>query len=291
MKTTTITKITKTDSDNQLIKLWLSTNKSKTTQSTYKTVVKQFLNFIGKKLIGTITLEDMINWREYLESKYKPATVRGKLAAIKSLLTFGHKIGYLKANVGLAIAASKIQGKNNLTQRYLPKSDLDRFFSAIDNQQHKILFSLIFGCGLRISEALSLTWEDISYNSRGRLKITVFGKGKKTRVVLVPKKLDSLVLRLKKINLNKSDRDPIFQSRSGKRIDRTRAHRLIKKYLAKAGLNTKASCHWLRHSFATIALENGCDLHLLQRTLGHSSLAITSIYLHANPDKCASDYI
>jgi integrase/recombinase XerD len=84
--------------------------------------------------------------------------------------------------------------------------------------------------------------------------------------------------------------DAVFLSCRGAGIKHTRLHYIIKKASREAGISEKASSHWLRHSHATEAIEPDCDLHLLQLSLGHSSLAVTSKYLHARPDQSSSEF-
>ena len=144
----------------------------------------------------------------------------------------------------------------------------------------------MFVCGLRVSEVCNLTWNDLKPNGDvGQLN--VFGKGSKTRTVLIPADLEHQLS-----HLPKSDRcNNIFTSRTGRKLTRTAIHYRIKKAAENAGINEKVSSHWLRHSHATCAIENGCDLHLLQQSLGHSSLAITGKYLHARPNQSSSQFV
>jgi integrase/recombinase XerD len=79
-------------------------------------------------------------------------------------------------------------------------------------------------------------------------------------------------------------------SDNGAGIKHTRLHYIVKEASREAGISEKVSSHWLRHSHATGAIERGFDLHLLQQSLGHSSLAVTSKYLHARPDQSSSQF-
>ena len=85
--------------------------------------------------------------------------------------------------------------------------------------------------------------------------------------------------------------EAIFASRSGQRLDRMRGHRIIKAAAQEAGITPAISAHWLRHAHATAAIERGCELHLLQQSLGHASLAVTSKYLHARPERGSSEFV
>ena len=83
----------------------------------------------------------------------------------------------------------------------------------------------------------------------------------------------------------------MFSNRYGKRLSTRAVNVLIKKAAKRAGVTEKVSAHWFRHAHASHSLEAGCDLPLLQQSLGHSSLAVTSVYLHVHPDRSSSQYI
>jgi integrase/recombinase XerD len=138
----------------------------------------------------------------------------------------------------------------------------------------------MYGCGLRVSEALGITWADLH-----RGKVTVLGKGNKTRVVLVPDSIWQLLLELPRLG------EYVFSARGDRPLDRTYIHRKLKKLAEKAGVNPQVSTHWLRHAHASHAIEAGCNLRLLQQSLGHSKLETTEKYLHVNPHDGSSRFI
>ena len=273
---------TNASTDNQVIVMWLS-GKASTSQVTYTSAVKQFLSFVGKGL-KEVVLEDFQMWASSLEMRYNPNTVKLKVNTIKSLLSYGQKIGYLQFNVGSAVTAPK--PKDTLSQRILALEDVKALIGAAQTQRDRTLLALMYGCGLRVSELCGLTWDDLQPRDDGG-QATVYGKGSKTRVVLIP-----VVLWQRLMSLSRSaSTDAVFVSRTGRALERTMVHRIIKDCASRAGVSEKASSHWLRHSHATHAIEGGCDLHLLQQSLGHSSLAITSKYLHARPDQGSSQFV
>lgn len=139
---------------------------------------------------------------------------------------------------------------------------------------------------MRISELVGLNWSD--FQSTGEaIAVTIFGKGHKTRTLLITHQLWK---ELKQLPL--SDRtEAVFLSRFGNRLDRHAIHRLIKKAVEKAGINPHTSAHWLRHAHACHSLSNGAGIELLMKSLGHSSLAVTSRYLHIKPSECTSKFI
>jgi integrase/recombinase XerD len=119
--------------------------------------------------------------------------------------------------------------------------------------------------------------------------VTVFGKGSKTRVVLLPNTIWRELLRFRQ---GAALDAPVFPSRrGGGHLDPSAIERIVQRAARRAGLEGKVSPHWLRHSHATHALERGAPIHLVAATLGHSSVATTGRYLHARPTDSSSRYL
>jgi integrase/recombinase XerD len=158
---------------------------------------------------------------------------------------------------------------------------------GVKNERDRLMLSLMYGCGLRVSEVINLTWNDLRAHGDGG-KATVFGKGSKTRVVLIPDKLWRTVKEFEKYHrVNQW----VFVSRNDNKMERSVVHRMIKRACKRAGIDERASAHWLRHSHASHSLEAGCNLRLLQQSLGHASVTTTERYLHISPDAGSSQFI
>jgi integrase/recombinase XerD len=276
--------VTRASNDSQMVKLWLNT-KAASSQQTYSSAVNQFLAWVNKPL-REVMLEDVQSWVQALSKFYKPNTVKVKLNSVKSLLGFAQKVGYLQFNVGAATKAPK--AKQTLANRILSEGEVLKLIDAAQPGRDKTMLKLIYATGIRVSEAIGLTWSDLSAKGNGG-QATIYGKGSSTRVVLIPAKLWSEVMALQAITSDKSD--AVFQSRTGKHLDRVRVHRIVKAAAQRAGIDAKASSHWLRHSHATHAIERDCPLHLLQQSMGHSSIAVTGVYLHSRPDQGSSQFL
>ena len=272
--------LTRAESDTQLVYVWLG-DKSPTTSVSYSSIVTGFFDFINKPLCE-VQIEDLQLWQRRLQLTARPSTVANKIRAIKSLFSYGVKIGYLETNIGSYIKCPRV--KEKLAERILPESDCLKLIEATSSERDRALLCLMYGCGLRVSEVCSLTWGDLQPASDGG-KCTVFGKGSKTRVVLVPSNVWQLLMRLPKII------DAVFVSRTGRPLERTMVYKIVKQCAKRAGISEKASCHWLRHSHASHAIASGCNLRLLQQSLGHSKLETTERYLHINPNQGSSQFI
>ena len=165
--------------------------------------------------------------------------------------------------------------------KYLTLEQSTELLRAVDgpNQKRDFAILMIFlNCGIRRSELVGLNLSDV-YEDRLR----VVGKGNKERIVYMgsscKKAIDAYLVERKKIVL--TDNRALFGSRDHNRISVSAVHRLIKKHLSEAGLDsTQFSAHKLRHTAATLMLSNGVDVRTLQEVLGHEHLNTTQIYTH-----------
>jgi integrase/recombinase XerD len=277
-------KVTNASCDRDLILIWLG-GKSNTTQVSYNSTVTKFIEFIAKPL-SEVKLEDLQLWERGLKARFKLTTVANKVLVIKSLFSFGVKTGYLAFNVGSFLKTPK--AKETIAERILDVSDVRGLIKyGVKNERDRLMLSLMYGCGLRVSEAIGLTWNDLRSHGDGG-KATVFGKGSKTRMVLIPDKLWQQVKEFEKYHrVNQY----VFISRHHNQMERSVVHRMIKRACKRAGIDPRASAHWLRHSHASHSLEAGCNLRLLQQSLGHASVTTTERYLHISPDAGSSQFI
>ncbi len=276
--------ITNAESDREIILLWLG-DKSATTQISYRSTVSKFLEFIAKPL-AEVKLEDLQLWERGLKARFKDTTVANKVLVIKSLFSFCVRVGYLTMNVGSFLKTPK--AKETIAERILDVESVKGLIKyGVKNQRDRLMLSLMYGCGLRVSEVIGLTWNDLRPHGDGG-KCTVFGKGSKTRVVIIP---SWLWLQLKEFEKFYRVNQWVFVSRNENQMERSVVHRMIKRACKRAGIDERASSHWLRHSHASHSLEAGCNLRLLQQSLGHASVTTTERYLHISPDAGSSQFI
>ena len=154
--------------------------------------------------------------------------------------------------------------------------------SKWEGQRNKAIIEVLFSCGLRVTELISLSLALLSLEEG---YIRVRGKGSKERLVPIPPRaIKELKLwfmdRNLMTNIKKGHEDYVFLNRRGSMITRTMILIMIKKQAATAGIKKTISPHTLRHSFATALLEGGADLRVIQAMLGHESISTTQIYTH-----------
>jgi len=275
-----------TTGDAQLVDLWLALKTSPHTRRAYSADVGRFLNF-ARKPLAAVTLADLQAWTAGLgQGRLRPATQNRALTAVKSLLSFAHETGYLPLNVGVALKLRP--NRETLAQRILPESDIARLIEAAAPGRDRILLKLLYASGVRVSELCGLKWADAAPRSEGG-QITVFGKGGKTRTVLLKQSMWDQLIALK--GGAESDR-PIFASRrGGGPLDPSQVRRIVYAAAEKAGFDRKISPHWMRHAHASHALDRSAPIHLVQATLGHASVSTTGRYLHARPAESSSLYL
>ena len=268
------------NSDAQAIGLWLH-GRSPHTQRAYRSDVGHFLVFVGKPL-PQVTLGDVQAFADSLLG-LSPASRARTLSAVKSLLSFCHRLGYTPVDVGQAVRLPAIRG--TLAARILSEGDVQRMLALEPAPRNRALLRLLYGAGLRVSELCALTWRD-AQDRDGAGQITVMGKGGKTRAVLL-----STDTWRELGTLRGADDAPVFPSRNVGHLDPSQVRRIVKAAARRAGITAPVSPHWLRHAHASHALDRGCPIHLVQATLGHASVATTGRYLHARPTDSSSRYL
>lgn len=177
------------------------------------------------------------------------------------------------------------------TGRKLPDTlsveEIDSLIGAIDlasneGERNRAMLETLYGCGLRVSELVSLKISDLFFDE-GFIKIT--GKGNKQRFVPIGNTAQKYINLYKDtirthLNIKKEFGDTLFLNRRGRQLTRAMVFTIINNLALKIELNKKISPHTFRHSFATHLLENGADLRSIQLMLGHESITTTEVYLH-----------
>jgi integrase/recombinase XerD len=272
--------------DAKLVELWLSMKTSPHTRRAYAADIARFLAFVAKSL-SWVTLADLQAWADHLgQGSLKPASQNRALTSLKSLLSFAQETGYLPFNVAAAIKLRP--NRDTLAQRILEESEVARLIEATPSGRDRVLLKLLYVSGVRVSEACGLKWCDALPRQEGG-QITVFGKGGKTRTILIKPKVWQQLLTIKGEAMAA---DPIFRSRKGGgALDVSQVRRIVYAAARRAGLEQKVSPHWMRHAHASHALDRSAPIHLVQATLGHASVSTTGRYLHARPTESSSFYL
>ncbi len=270
------------DDDGHMLRVWLARSSSSNTRRNYEREARRFLTHVGRPL-ATVRMGDL---QEYIASRPgSSATVALSTAALKSLFAFAQEVGYLRFNIGAAVKVPPI--KNTLAERIMTEGDALLMIRQEPSLRNRMLLTVLYGGGLRISEVCGLRWRDLVARDEAG-QATVYGKGGKTRMVLLSVATWKVLEALRDVSLADA---PVFLSRKGGALDPSAVHRIVKAAAVRAGLPANVSAHWLRHAHASHALDRGAPIHLVQATLGHASVATTGRYLHARPSESSARFL
>jgi site-specific recombinase XerD len=163
----------------------------------------------------------------------------------------------------------------------LTKDEVKRLMSIIQSKKSKLMVSLMYACGLRVSELLSLKIQDIDFNDR--VGFTRQSKGKKDRAFNIPEFIFKELEEQSK-SQQAEGKEFLFTGPKG-RLSSRNLQKIVRQAAKNAGINKPVHCHTLRHSFATHLLESGTDIRLIQELLGHEDLSTTQIYTHVSREE------
>ncbi len=240
-------------------------------------------NNIDKNPIN-ITEEEVQLFIYSVSKEVNPRSQARIISGLKSFFSYLIFEDYRSDNPMELIETPKIGRKLPDT---LSIQDIDALIDAIDlskkeGERNRAMLETLYGCGLRVSELISLKISDLFFEE-GFIKIT--GKGNKQRFVPIGKATEKYISIYKNeirthLPIQKGHEDTLFLNRRGRQLTRAMIFTIIKDLAVKIGLNKAISPHTFRHSFATHLLENGADLRSIQLMLGHESITTTEIYVH-----------
>ena len=235
------------------------------------------------------------------------------ISAVKSLLTFGHRIDLLPRDVGKAVRFRRFG--NDIADRILTEEEARAVVAPTDEPRDRVLLSLAYSSGMRVSELVGLRWGDLHDDPAGGGRITVRGKGKHLRHIHVmpdvwtgirslpripspgqfmgplPGSADDMAPVQHRPNGSLDPGAPVFRVRSGTRLGAKQVYNIVSKAARVAGIGRNVTPHWFRHSNASHALDNGAPIHVVAASLGHKSIMTTMRYLHAKPGVSTGAYI
>ncbi len=252
------------------IELKISKNSEYTIRN-YLTANKNLIEFLEKEP-NEITSEDIRQYMAEELSDKSSSSIILFLAAIK----FAHQ-SIFQSNPTATIKRPKKEKHLPIT---LSKEEVKKLFKEIKTEKSKLMASLMYACGFRVSELINLKISDLNFPEK--IGHIIQSKGNKDRVFNIP---NFLVDDLKHFveQQQKNNEEFLFTGRAGKLSTRN-LQKIISSASKRAGLRN-IHCHTLRHSFATHLLESGVDIRKIQKLLGHSSIATTELYTHVSTEE------
>ncbi|MHA1128120.1 MAG: tyrosine recombinase XerC [Alphaproteobacteria bacterium] len=267
----------------------------------YRRDVSGFLGFLGnhlgapagKSALAAVTISDMRAWMAF--ERNRGLSARSLARALSAVKSFYRWLGEAFKIEAAAVTATRAP---KLKQRLPRPVSSDAAMALIDTVeiQHEnpwiaardvAVVTLLYGCGLRISEALSLTRADHPLPEVLRIN----GKGDKTRIVpVLPAARQAVAEYLRLCPHTPPPDGPLFVGLRGKQLNPRMVQKVVEKSRLQLGLPATATPHALRHSFATHLLEAGGDLRSIQELLGHASLSTTQAYTAVNQARLMEVY-
>jgi integrase/recombinase XerD len=256
--------------------------------SSYTLDIKKLVHWLDENIIEispiSISEETLQQFIYHIAKTVNPRSQSRIISGLRGFFKYLIFENYRKSNPMELMESPKIGRKLPDT---LSTSEINTLIAAIDlsspqGERNRALLETLYGCGLRVSELITLKISDLFFDE-GFIKVT--GKGDKQRFVPIG---DATI---KYINLYRNEirihqdihpiaKDTIFLNRRGKPLTRAMIFTIVKRLAIKAGIKKTISPHTFRHSFATHLLENGANLRAIQQMLGHESITTTEVYTH-----------
>ena len=247
---------------------------------------------VDLEFVASVTLTDIYGYMTYLSrdriqhqnsrnSDYglNAASRARKIATIRSFYNYlTNKMHLLRENPVKDIDSPKLQKS---LPKYLTLDESLTLLDAVDGKNQErdyCILTLFLNCGLRISELVGLNLNDIQEDA-----LRILGKGNKIRIIYLNEACQDALKRYLEVRrpIQGRDANALFLSSRNERISRSMVHAMVKKRLSEAGLDSaQYSSHKLRHTAATLMLQNGVDVRAVQEVLGHDHLNTTEIYTH-----------
>jgi len=249
--------------------------------------LKKFSDFLSSynKDILSATQDDIQQFLNFEKNKKKNSsrTMARSLAAIRQFYNF---VSDKMEEIDNPTAKIESPHVEKTLPDFLSIQEVNLLFSSISENdiyelRDKTIFELLYSCGLRITEAIEIVYNNVDFENS---LIRVIGKGNRERLAPIGEEAKRLLG--KYLNESRSaisgkrESEYLFISKKGSKLNRKSAWRLLKNYVARTKIRKNITPHTLRHSFATHLIENGADLRAVQELLGHMDISTTQIYTH-----------
>ena len=252
----------------------------------------EFLSNHGIYNVRDITSDDIKEFLKERGDTESTSTLAHNLTVIKNFHKYLIKENIVREDSSLFISRPKLRKK---LRRSLTVEEVDLLLdiplSTPFDYRNKAMLELMYGAGLRVSELVSLTVNQVDLENG---MIRIMGKGRKEREIPIGEYgVYYLKLYLEcrgQLIKHHHQEEALFLNNHGKQITRQGFFKILKELLLEKGLNPDVSPHTLRHSFATHLLSHGADLRSIQEMLGHSDISTTKIYTHVSDEKVTEDY-
>ena len=252
-----------------------------------------FLEGLGNPEPESLSRAQVSDYILLLKQAYARRTIRRRFSALNSFFRFLLAKGEIRRH---PLAGFDLPQLDKNLPGVLSIAEIKSLLAAPDpettlGERDKVMFEVLYGAGLRVSELVGLELQQINFNLG---VITVIGKGNKERIIPLPlpiiRNLRDYIGKGRQKLLKGQSSTFLFLNRSGKPLSREGFWKTIRRYARKAGITQEVYPHLLRHSFATHLLSGGADLRIVQTLLGHADLATTQIYTQVDAERLKEVY-
>lgn len=261
----------------------------------YEIDIDRYINYLKLNKIDIFKIEykNVLDYISYLKKNHKSTSINRSISSIRTYYNYLIKNNYTNSNPFKIINGMK---KEKKLPEYFKYNEYVELVNSIDINsnlgiRNKCIFEVLLCTGCRCNELVDIKLDDINLNEK---EIKVLGKGNKERIVYLGSyAIESIekYLSIRNEILGKKDNNYLFINHLGDKLTTRGIRDIIDKILLKSSNNMKITPHTFRHSFATMLLNEGCDLKSVQELLGHVSLSTTSIYTHVSNEELKRVYL
>ena len=266
------------------------------TEKNYELDLFKYFEYLDKNNLNYLIVKykDVSNFTLFLaKQNYKSTTINRIDSSIRSFYNYLELEEKINGNPFKAASNLKVPKR---LPNYFKYDEYLTMISVIDKDDYeyrnRLILEMLFATGLRVSELSNIKIKDIDFSER---EIKIMGKGSKERFVFYNKEcaivLDSYLKECRSKLLNSKDSEYLFINHLGDKLTDRGIRLIIDKIVKKSCIKSKVSPHTFRHTFATMLLNEGCNIKSVQELLGHSSLGTTGIYTHLTNDEVRLAYM
>lgn len=272
-------------------------NYSDYTECNYELDIEKYEEYLDKfnKNFKSIKYKDVLDYDKYLKevANLKATSINRHLSSLRSFYNYLEREGVIKSNPFKLVSGPK---KEEHLPNYMKYSEFETMINLCEDTpldiRNRALLETLFATGARIGELINININDIDFVNR---EVKVLGKGNKERICYLNEhacnSLENYINNSREILLGKHKSNRLFINHIGGNLTTRGVRDIIDNIVKKSALNIKVTPHTFRHTFATMLLNEGCDLKSVQELLGHANLSTTSIYTHLTNDYIKDIYL
>jgi site-specific recombinase XerD len=242
------------------------------TADSYEWAINNLIKFTGDIKVCELTLEHLIGWRHHVDGHLSTNAVNVCSYRIRKFIVYWNQ--HCK-DVNINTDDFLIPKKQTKLPNYLTKAQLNRVYEACRGSRERLIVSMLYSTGIRVSELCAIKLSDIQ-----EYTLLIHGKNNRERNVFLDKETKRNID--KYVDSRESNSIYLFDSFKGGHLKKGAVERIVNKIGKRAGLCRELTPHVFRHTHATILLQQGCDLRHIQTLLGHADISTTQIYTHVN---------